>query len=247
MEKAIEITGITKLFNNGRGIKDISLEVFKGDIFGFLGPNGAGKTTLMKIMTGLTKADKGKVKILGNSIEENLEEALRSVGCLIESPAPYEYMTAFQNLKIASRFYKRVEDGRINEVLFDVGLDKYKNDKVKDFSLGMKQRLGLAFALLSEPEILILDEPVNGLDIEGTVDIRNLILKLAQEKKTTIFISSHLVHEIELLCNRVGIIINGELVSSDYLNDIVNGQYRSLEDYYLEKAREGGKGLGGTL
>lgn len=247
MEKAIEITGITKLFNNGRGIKDISLEVFKGDIFGFLGPNGAGKTTLMKIMTGLTKADKGKVKILGNSIEESLEEALRNVGCLIESPAPYEYMTAFQNLKIASRFYKRVEDGRINEVLLDVGLNKYKNDKVKDFSLGMKQRLGLAFALLSEPEILILDEPVNGLDIEGTVDIRNLILRLAQEKKTTIFISSHLVHEIELLCNRVGIIINGELVSSDYLEDIVNGQYRSLEDYYLEKAREGGKGHGGTL
>lgn len=237
MEKVIEIRNITKVYKNGRGIRDINFDIFKGDVFGFLGPNGAGKSTLMKIILGLSKADKGEVKILGSSVTNNFEQALRKVGCLIETPAVFEYMTAYKNLKTAARFYPNITEQRIGEVLYEVGLEKFKKDKVKDFSMGMKQRLGLALAVLSEPEILILDEPVNGLDIEGIVDIRSLISRLAQEKRTTFFISSHLVHETELVCNRVGIIINGEVISIERIEDLVKDRFESLEQYYMEILR----------
>lgn len=240
MEKTLEVRNLTKIYGNGRGIKDISFDIFKGDIFGFLGPNGAGKTTVMKTITGLSRADKGEVKIFGYDIAEYYEKAMAKVGCLIETAEAYEYMSAYKNLELMARFYKDINKNRIEEVLQDVGLGQFKNEKVGTFSLGMKQRLGLALAILSEPELVILDEPLNGLDIEGMVDMRNTISHLAREKHTTFFISSHLIHEIELICNRIGIITNGELIREGRVSELLKDKYNSLEDYYISQLR--GKG-----
>ena len=238
MEKILEVRNLTKTYKNGRGIKDISFDIYKGDIFGFLGPNGAGKTTVMKIITGLSKADKGEVKIFGRDIENQFEQAMSKVGCLIETADAYEYMSAYKNMQLAARYYPNLKQGRIDEVLEHVGLQQYKNEKAAGFSLGMKQRLGLALAIISEPEFVILDEPVNGLDIEGMVDIRNTILHLAREKQATFFISSHLIHEIELVCNRIGIIVNGELIQTGNVQELTAGRFDSLEDYYLSVLKE---------
>jgi ABC-type multidrug transport system, ATPase component len=237
MENILEVKGLTKLYKNGRGIKDISFEVSKGEIFGFLGPNGAGKTTTMKIITGLCRADEGSVRISGYNISEQYEKAMQKVGCIIEAPDSYEYISAYKNLELASRFYLDVNSSRINEVLSLVGLEKNKNEKVGNFSLGMKQRLGLAAAILSKPELVILDEPANGLDIEGMVDIRNIIKRLAGEYKTTFFISSHLIHEMETTCTRVGIINQGVLLKVKAVKELLEDN-SSLEDYFISQVRE---------
>jgi ABC-2 type transport system ATP-binding protein len=238
MEKILEINNLTKLYKNGRGVKDISFDIFKGDIFGFLGPNGAGKTTVMKIIAGLARANSGSVKIFGFDIEKDFEQAMARVGCLIETADAYEYMSARENMQLAARFYPVVSSERIEQVLQEVGLGQFKDEKAGCFSLGMKQRLGLALAILSEPEFVILDEPVNGLDIEGMVDIRNTIAQLAREKQTTFFISSHLIHEIQLVCNRVGIIINGRLVEAGLVSEMMKDSYSSLEEYYISRLKE---------
>lgn len=237
MEKVLEVEGLTKLYSNGRGVVDISFEVYKGDVFGFLGPNGAGKTTVMKAITGLNTFKKGRVEILGFDIKTQFEKALGKVGAIIETADAYEYMSAYYNLKIASRFYKNMEKFSIDEILDIVHLTEFKHEKVSKFSLGMKQRLALALALISKPELVILDEPTNGLDIEGTVEMRNLIIKLASEKGITFFISSHLVHEIELMCNKVAIINNGQLINSGQLIKSIKEKYASLEDFYMDEVK----------
>src|SRR5690606_17846567 len=155
-----------------RGVRDISFEVAKGDIFGFIGPNGAGKTTILKIIMGLIHQDQGSVRILGHNVTEQFEQAIERVGCMIETADAYEYMSAFDNLKLAARFYPELPKSRIDEVLEQVGLTPYKKEKVSGFSFGMKQRLALGSALLSKPELVILDEPTNGLDFEGILDFR---------------------------------------------------------------------------
>lgn len=234
LDKAIIIENLSKTYKNNRGIQDINLEINRGEIFGFLGPNGAGKTTAMKVMVGLMKPDKGDVKINGYSITNDYSRAMSSVGCIIESVTPFPYLTAYENLLLCARFFKDVDNLRIDECLEITGLLKYKNEKIKNYSLGMKQRIGIAMAILSNPSILILDEPLNGLDVEGMVEIRNLILKLSKENNTTFFISSHLIHDIELTCDRIGILYNGELLSVDRTDNILDN-YSSLENYYLSE------------
>lgn len=233
-EKVLEVKDITKLYKNNRGIKNVTLDVYKGDVFGFLGPNGAGKTTAMKIMTGLIKAESGCIKIFGHDISEEFEKAMDKVGCIIETAQSYEYLTAYKNLKLALRYYKDINSNRIDEVLEIVGMSKYKNEKVKNFSLGMKQRLGIAQAILSKPELIILDEPLNGLDIEGMVEMRNIIKRLAEEEKATFFISSHLVHDMELTCNRVAIIYDGRIVKVEDVSKILE-DYSSLENFFISE------------
>ncbi|WP_027625788.1 ABC transporter ATP-binding protein [Clostridium lundense] len=240
MEKVIEINNLSKLYKNGRGITDINLEINRGEIFGFLGPNGAGKTTAMKIMTGLIKPDSGDVKILGYSVLEDFEKAMSKVGCIIETAESYSYLTAYENLKQFSRYYKDVDDKRIEEVLEIIGLQKFKNEKTRKFSLGMKQRLGIAAAILSKPEVVILDEPLNGLDVEGMLDIRNLIKSLAEEEKTTFFISSHLIHDVELTCNKIGVLYNGRILNVDTTKNILNN-YASLENYFISEVERNGR------
>ena len=240
MEKVLEIKNLTKTYKNGRGIWDINLDINRGDIFGFLGPNGAGKTTAMKIMTGLMKADSGDVIIFGHSISNDFEKAMDKVGCIIETAESYPYLTAYENLRQFSRYYRDVDGRRIDEVLELTGIYKFKNEKVKNFSLGMKQRLGIAAAILSRPELIILDEPLNGLDVEGMVEVRKLIKRMAEEEKTTFFISSHLIHDIELTCNRVGIIFGGRILNVDYTENILNN-YASLENYFISEVDRNGK------
>lgn len=234
MDKAIIIENLSKLYKNSRGIEDINLEISQGEIFGFLGPNGAGKTTTMKIMVGLMKADKGDVRINGYSISKDYEKAMKNVGSIIESVTPFPYLTGFENMKLCARFYDNVDGVRIDECLDITGLLKYKNEKIKNYSLGMKQRIGIAMAILSNPRILILDEPLNGLDVEGMVEMRKLILNLSEQHKTTFFISSHLIHDIELTCNKIGILYDGKLLAVDNTCNILKN-YSSLENYYLSE------------
>ena len=239
-EKVIEISNLTKMYGNGRGIRDINLEIDRGDIFGFLGPNGAGKTTAMKIMTGLIKPDSGDVKILGHSVLNEFEKAMKKVGCIIETAEAYSYLTAYENLKQFSRYYDDVDDKRIDEVLELTGMLKYKNEKSKKFSLGMKQRLGIAAAILARPEVVILDEPLNGLDVEGMVHMRNIIKNLSETEKTTFFISSHLIHDVELTCTRIAVLYNGTIVSVDTTKNILNN-YSSLENYFISEVERNGR------
>ena len=206
----------------------------RGEIFGLLGPNGAGKTTAMKIMTGLLKPDSGDVFIDGYSITERYEDAMRGVGCIIENVFMFKNLTALENLMLCARFYKNVDEARMTEVLDLVKMTAFKNEKIKGFSLGMRQRMGIAMALLSRPDVLILDEPLNGLDVEGMVDIRNILKRLSKEEKTTVFISSHLIHDVELTCDRVGVLLEGRLCDVSEVSEVVKN-FSSLENYYLSE------------
>lgn len=241
MENILEVKNLTKVYKNNRGVQNISLDIYQGDVFGFLGPNGAGKTTVMKLITGLCKADQGEVRIFGLDINNNFALAMSKVGVLVESPDAYEYMSAYKNLELAARFYPEIKKTRLEEVLELVGLKKYKSDYVSSYSSGMKQRLGIAQAILSKPELVILDEPVNGLDIEGMVDMRNLIINLAREQRTTFLISSHLIHEIELICNRIGIINQGQLIKQGLVAELLTADCASLEEYFIKQVK-GSKG-----
>ncbi|RJE48154.1 MULTISPECIES: ABC transporter ATP-binding protein [unclassified Dehalobacter] len=240
MEKVIEICSLTKLYKNGRGIDDINLEIDQGDIFGFLGPNGAGKTTAMKVMTGLIRSDRGDVKIFGHSITESYEKAMAEVGCIIEIADSYPFLTAYENLRQRARYYPGVDDHRIDEVLELTGMIKYKQEKPRKFSLGMKQRLGLAAAILARPKVLILDEPLNGLDVEGMIDVRNLIKQMAEQEGTTFFISSHLIHDVELTCTRIGVIVNGKMLNVDSTEKILQN-YATLENYFVSEVERNGR------
>jgi len=239
----LKINNLSKTYRNGRGIKAISFQVQEGDIYGLLGPNGSGKTTTMKIITGMSRADEGDVQIFGNSVENDGEKSLEQVGCLIEAPAIYEYLSAKQNLENAAAYYSDIKAPRIEDILKQTGLLQYQNDKVKEFSLGMKQRLGLALALLSNPKLVILDEPANGLDIEGMVAIREIIMEQAKSKGITFLISSHLAHELELICNKVAIMKDGHLLITSTMEEAIE-QSGTLENYFIETIRSGkGKSL----
>jgi len=237
LDKILEVNQLTKLYRNGRGISRLSLTLERGDVVGLLGPNGSGKTTAMKAIVGLNHASSGSVRIFGYDIETEYEKAMEKVGCLIEAPAIYEFLTAYANLKLMSRYHPGISKDRIDKILSIVRLDRYKKDKAGRFSLGMKQRLGLAMALLSEPELIILDEPANGLDIEGIIEVREIILKLSKEKGVTFLISSHIASEIEKTCNKVAILHEGEMLSFDTMEDALKLN-PTLEDYFLEKVRD---------
>ncbi|MBU3075367.1 ABC transporter ATP-binding protein [Clostridium estertheticum] len=240
MEKVIEIKNLSKVYKNGRGITDINLDIHRGEIFGFLGPNGAGKTTAMKIMTGLIRPDSGDVKILGHSILEDYEQVMKKVGCIIETAETYSYLTAYENLRQVSRYYKDVDDQRIDEVLELTGILKYKNEKPRKFSLGMKQRLGIAAAILARPEVIILDEPLNGLDVEGMIAMRNIVKDLAEKENTTFFISSHLIHDVELTCTHIGVLYNGKMLNVDTMKNILKN-YSTLENYFVSEVERNGR------
>lgn len=233
----VEISHLTKIYKNDRGIRDLSFSIEKGQVFGLLGPNGSGKTTTMKIMTGLIRPDSGDVKIFGHNPGEDMEKAMQRVGCIIESPSFYPYLTARQNLEIIRKLYPNCSEAAIGHKLEQLGLSDYKNEKVEKYSLGMKQRLGLCMTLLSEPELLILDEPSNGLDIEGMAQVRGIIKEQANRGRT-ILISSHLAGEIEQICTDVAIIRDGVLLSAAKVPQLLN-DYGSVENYYLTLINNG--------
>lgn len=213
-------------------VRDLSLRVPKASVYGFLGPNGAGKTTTLKLLLGLIHPDKGNVWFFGEKMNErNRLQILRHTGSLIEGPSFYGHLTGLENLQIIAKL-KGVSSDEISKVLETVRLTSQKNKKVKHYSLGMKQRLGIAMALLGNPEILILDEPTNGLDPAGIQEIRELIKELARTRSITIIISSHILSEIEQMADHVGIIYRGELIFQGSLSELEN-QGGNLEEVFL--------------
>ena len=195
---------------NKKVLDDIHIHVPKGSIYGFLGPNGAGKSTTMRLLTGIIPEQGNAIKLFGNSLQEQLPFVFTKIGSLVESPALYLHLSGIDNLKYIAKL-RNIPEAKIHETLELVDLSRDGNRKAKQYSLGMKQRLAIAMALLSDPELLLLDEPVNGLDPNGIIDIRKLLIRLNQEKGVTIFVSSHLLSEIEKMCTHVGIISKGKL------------------------------------
>ena len=237
MDCVLEINNLKKLYKNGRGVEDVTLTVNRGDVVGLLGPNGSGKTTTMRAVTGLSTPGAGTIRIFGTDVQEDFEKATAKMGSLIEMPALYGNLTAWQNLKMAARYYDNVDNDRIRYILELVRLDRYRNDKAGRFSLGMKQRLGLALALLSEPELVVLDEPANGLDIEGIIQVREIITKLAQERGVTFLVSSHIASELEKTCNKVAVLHEGKMLTFETMESALRFQ-PTLEDYFLTVVRE---------
>lgn len=221
MQNAIlKCENLHKSFRKKEILKSVSLEIGSGDILGFIGPNGAGKTTTIKLILGLQKIGSGKVIINGYDIQKDFEKAIAKVGSIIENPDLYMYMSGYDNLKLISNLYPNVDEKRINEVIKLVGLENRINDKVSKYSLGMRQRLGVAQAILHKPNLLILDEPTNGLDPEGIKDLRELLVKLSKEENMGILISSHNLAELESFCNKVSIIKNGVIVETSDLDTV---------------------------
>ncbi|MBR2678924.1 MAG: ATP-binding cassette domain-containing protein [Bacilli bacterium] len=218
MESVLKTNGIIKKYSGNTVLNGISMNIHKGDIYGFIGKNGAGKTTLMRVVLSLTPKNAGEVSFFDN---KKIEEVGLKVGSLIESPGLYKNASAYENLKRFSIIYG-ADDSKINEILKLVGLSNTGKRKAKDFSLGMKQRLGIAIALLGDPEFLLLDEPINGLDPEGIKEIRDVILKLNKEKNITFLISSHLLDELSKIATRFGIINNGVLIEEIEAKELKN-------------------------
>ncbi len=216
----LKCENLHKSFRKKEILKGVSLEVCNGDILGFIGPNGAGKTTTIKLILGLQKIGSGNVVINGFDIKKDFEKAIAKVGAIIENPDLYMYLTGLDNLKLIAKLYKGIDQKRIDEVIKLVGLENRINDKVSKYSLGMRQRLGVAQAILHKPNLLILDEPTNGLDPEGIKDLRNLLVKLAKDENMGILISSHNLAELESFCNKVCIIKNGVIVETSDLETV---------------------------
>lgn len=212
-----------------KDIESLDLEIPKGSIYGFLGPNGSGKSTTIRLLLGLLKKQSGKVALFGESFNSKTRlKSLGKIGALIENPSLYEHLNAVDNLRIAANYRANISSERIEEVLETVKLTYAKNKKVKAYSLGMKQRLGLAISLLSNPELIILDEPTNGLDPKGIIEMRELIKELNEKHGTTIFISSHLLSEIEKTCTHVGIIRNGKMLFQDTVKALKSSKGEKL-------------------
>lgn len=218
MKNILEIKNVSKKIGKKQILKDITLEVKQGEIFGFVGPNGAGKTTLIKTMLGLYKQDSGSITINGFNIKTEFEKAMENIGAIIENPEMYDYLSGKDNLKIY-KMIGNVSDEALEEIIKTVKLENRINNKVKTYSLGMRQRLGLAQALISNPKLLILDEPTNGLDPIGIKELRELLKKISKEKNISVFVSSHILSEIELMCDRIAIIDGGSLIEIKDLKD----------------------------
>lgn len=226
----IEVAQLKKNFGAFQAVKDVSFQVNEGDVFGFLGPNGAGKSTTIRCLLSLIRPTDGTIKFFGKSLEENRAEVLTRVGCIIEKPDFYKYLSAQRNLEIFARISgKEISKKDILEMLDFVGLNGREGDKVAGFSHGMKQRLGIAQTLLHNPDVIILDEPTTGLDPQGIIEVRNLILRLRDEQKKTVLLSSHQLSEIEIIANRMVIINQGKTIIEGDVHELLEKQSLNLE------------------
>lgn len=221
MQVVLELIDVRKSIKGKEIVKGLNLVLGEAEVFGFLGPNGAGKTTTIRMIVGLIKATRGKIRICGYDISRDFVKAMSNVGCIIESPDMYKYLTGMENLLQFAAMDRRVNQSRIREVVELVGLENRIGDKVSTYSLGMRQRIGIAQALLCRPRLLILDEPTNGLDPAGITEFRKLIRRLASEEKMTVFVSSHLLAEVQQMCDTVSIISQGTVVRTAAVKDIL--------------------------
>lgn len=231
MSSIIKLTEVTKNYNENEVVSNVTLHVKSGQIYGFLGPNGAGKTTIMKMILNLVKPTSGQIEVFGEVLNENSYKYLKDIGSLIENPVFYENLTAKMNLKLHCEYLGYYDFDKIDNILEMVHLQGVENKPISKFSLGMKQRLGIARAMISNPKLLILDEPINGLDPTGIKQMRDLFLKLKKDFGTTIFISSHIISEIEYIADVIGIINNGRFLKEVTMENIRHEavQYTELQ------------------
>jgi len=225
----IEVKELSKSFGNKKVIDQLNMVVEEGDTFGFLGPNGSGKTTTIRMMLNLIYPDQGLIRLDGYDIRKDFYKAIEKVGAIVEVPKFHLYLSGRKNLELMANLMHGIPQKRIDEVLEAVGLSDRSDDKMRTYSLGMKQRLGIANALLGYPRLVILDEPTNGLDPQGMKEIRDLICRLASEEKITFFISTHLLHEVEQICNRVAILHHGKIVKEGLVCDLLKVDHEDLE------------------
>ena len=231
MEEVLKCENIKKQIKDKVLVEKISFSIKKGDTVGLIGPNGAGKTTIIKLILGLIKLTEGKVYINGYDIQKDFIKAIEKVGAIVENPDLYMYLSGYDNLKITANNYKDITKDRIKEIIKIVGLEKRIKDKVSTYSLGMRQRLGIAEAIINNPELLILDEPTNGLDVNGIIEMRNLIKRLSHQG-IAILISSHNLTEIDNLCNRIIAIKNGRIITDDTIESFKT--FSNEQTYILE-------------
>ncbi|MGG2028679.1 ABC transporter ATP-binding protein [Gottfriedia sp. S16(2024)] len=232
MKKAIvQIKNLSKEIKGKKIVSDLSFDIFEGEVFGFLGPNGAGKTTTIRMMVGLMNISEGDVVINGHSIKSNFEEAIKNVGAIVENPELYKFLSGYDNLLQYARMDKNVSKEKIDEVVELVGLTGAIRQKVKTYSLGMRQRLGLAQCLLHDPKVLILDEPTNGLDPAGIREMRDHLQLLTKKKGMAIIVSSHLLAEMEMMCDRIGIIQQGKLIDVQTVTELTT---EDVQTYSIE-------------
>ncbi|MAE94306.1 MAG: ABC transporter ATP-binding protein [Deltaproteobacteria bacterium] len=217
----VEAVGLHKRFGQRTAVEDLSLRVEEGKVYGFLGPNGAGKTTTIRMLLGLITPSQGSVRIFGRDIRKDFKRAVSQVGAMVEGPAFYPFLSARKNLRLFGRLSGGIAEGRIDEVLAQVGLSARAEQKVAGFSHGMKQRLGIGLALLEEPRLLVLDEPTNGLDPQGTRQIREMVRAIRDDGRTTVFLSSHLLGEMERICDRVAILSRGRMLREGSLDELL--------------------------
>ncbi|MGE8203614.1 ABC transporter ATP-binding protein [Heyndrickxia sp. NPDC080065] len=238
METVIQINHLCKTFKGTETVSNVNMNINKGEIYGFLGPNGAGKTTIMKMILNLVKPSSGEITVLNKPVLTTSYQYLKKIGSIIEYPVFYDRLTAKENLELHCEYYDFHDKSAINEALKIVGLTGVEHKKIPEFSLGMKQRLGIARAIVTKPEILILDEPINGLDPIGIKDIRELLLLLKEEYGITILISSHIVSEIESIADTIGIIHKGKLLKEVKMEEIrkENVEYLEIKVDNLNKA-----------
>lgn len=228
----VQFKHTTKIIGRKTIVNDLNFDVLAGEVFGFLGPNGAGKTTTIRMMVGLIKISRGDILINGHSIASQFEQAIRHVGGIVENPDLYKYLTGYQNLKHYARMVPGISKKRINEIVEHVGLKGSIHDKVSLYSLGMRQRLGIAQALLHRPALLILDEPTNGLDPAGIRELRNNLKELAHQEGAAVFVSSHLLSEMQLMCDKIAVLQKGKLVSIENVQAFISKD--SISRVYLE-------------
>lgn len=234
MQPILEVKNLTKKYKYKDILKNINMTVYKGDIYGFIGPNGAGKTTTIKTILGLLKPNKGEVIIDGLNSSQDSKVVSSKIGAMIDYPSFYPYLTGYKNLSLYANILN-LNKARIEEVLSLVNLTKDKNKKVSEYSMGMKQRLAVARAFLNNPQLVILDEPTNGLDPEGVIEMRNLIKNLAQFNGTTFIFCSHILNEVENLCNRIAMINNGTIIFEDTIESLLNTNKESYNIITSEK------------
>jgi ABC-2 type transport system ATP-binding protein len=232
-EPIVSLKNVTKRIGRKTIVDDLTFDVPQGEIFGFLGPNGAGKTTTIRMMVGLMKISEGEVLIKGKNIKSEFSEAIRHVGAIVENPEMYKYLSGYHNLVHYARMVPGVTKERIDEVIKLVKLENRIHDKVKKYSLGMRQRLGVAQALLHNPSLLILDEPTNGLDPAGIRELRDYLRYLTRTEGITVIVSSHLLTEMELMCDRVAILQEGKLVDVKPIQELI-GSSDMAQTYHIE-------------
>ncbi|HEO8419847.1 ABC transporter ATP-binding protein [Niallia sp. FSL W8-0635] len=221
MSSIVELKNISKVIKGRKIIDSLSFQVEAGEVFGFLGPNGAGKTTTIRMIVGLINMSDGDIYICNESIRDQFEKAIKHVGAIVENPEMYKFLSGYENLLHYARMMKGISKEKIMETVELVGLTDRIHDKVRTYSLGMRQRLGLAQSLLHDPKVLILDEPTNGLDPAGIREIRDHLRMLAKERNMAVIVSSHLLSEMEMMCDRIGIIQDGRLVDVQLVKDFV--------------------------